>query len=1045
MSTPPEPPTDVPDEIAGVRLIERVRTAGPLAVYTGEDALGLRVRVYIALTAALGTSPGAEGFLLGVRDAARAQHSALVPFTTGGHAGDLVYAIAKETPGRSVDELLGRGGALAKERAMSIATTIADVLVTLERAGGRHGDLTPRRILLPGRGQVAIRPPKVLPASLEPRKARYQAPEEARGDAGDIRSDLYVLGLLLVEMLTGQSPVPGSGASAAASLAIGSIPTVADLVPAADAPLRAVLERLLAFEPGKRYGSASEAHAALEAASRGEMPLPPIPVVPAAREVADLIPVAAPLGDDRADTAPIAVDGVRPAQSAAAPGARSPSGTAAGPAPIRDEPTGAPALGGVSATRRGPGRLYVESRLGESLLELDDAVCIGWPENALDVLARPEPFDAAVLRVAPGVDADTLSALGDGVTVNGMPVTTHELAPGEVIEALRVRARYERAARGVLRAVARDVEPTSGAGKARAVTAIAVVGTLAVLAVAFLRIRAIEEHSGSAASADRAERQALVAARDAEASTITGPGKPVSQETAAQAAYQAARAAARRRAGETERARAALRDIARRYPGSAYGALAEIEAAELGARGGIPGAKDVEDLVAVAETDAAEGRLDDGLRKLRAFAEERLDTIEATIARRAIVRLEAEMDARVAADTAKYEAAIAAHDYPLAVRVMDRMLDYVPLAAKDRVLEDKRSVKRRMDAVLGGGGTTSGDAGPPTPPPREPRDPATEPPTPVRPPDGPTAEDGPPESAGPSRDEEAMTAFREARRAMDSGKDRDALSGFVEFLREYKDTPTGAKYDIEVRRRITSLAVGPAGVEELFRGTVERRERGRFRITYDFEDAEQLLDFRDVNAFEAPPRAAWSISAGAARAKGSGAFVLNASFRPDFLSVEVNVQPERAHDLGVIMFEADELRRYYLYTLQNSFFKLGKGDGREDFRENAIVLFGPGMWRDSPPDEIGFVRKCGSEEPKLPPGQAAKIKCGKAEEEVWMRFPGGRTVRGSAYGDQKYEFTGLTPGVFLVNSAGAFDELVIEGVPDPDWLAQRWRDLLNEL
>ena len=62
-----------------------------------------------------------------------------------------------------------------------------------------------------------------------------------------------------------------------------------------------------------------------------------------------------------------------------------------------------------------------------------------------------------------------------------------------------------------------------------------------------------------------------------------------------------------------------------------------------------------------------------------------------------------------------------------------------------------------------------------------------------------------------------------------------------------------------------------------------------------------------------------------------------------------------------------------------------------------------------------------------------------------MRFPGGRTIRGSAYGDKKYEFKGLSPAVFLVNSAGAFDKMVVEGIPDADWLAQRWKDLLEEL
>ncbi len=1025
------PPNDLPAEISGVRVGARVRSSGPLAVHTGEDSLGLAVRVHLVRAADLGQDPGPEGFLTAVRNATQAQHPALVPFTTGGRSGDLVYAIAKETAGRSVDELLGRGGALATERALSIATTIADVLVALERCGARHGDLTPRRILLPGRGQVAVRPPRLLPASLAPRKARYQAPEEARGEDGDIRSDLYVLGLLLVEMLTGSSPVPGSGASASASLAIGQLPGVTELLPHADDALRSVVARLLAFEPAGRFRSAAQAHAALSAAARGE-------VAPAPR---DDVPVAVPLADMRPETAPIASDALPERDAPRVPDAPAQPAARPGVAAVARPPMAVTTTG----RRRSPGRLYVESRLGESLLEIDAAVLIGWPEGALDVLARTEPFDGAVLRIEPEPEADVLHALTDGVLVNGAAVERHELAPGDTVTAPRLSARYERAARGVLRAASRTPEGGApGGGRARAVTAIAVVATVLVIALALTQAASVGKRTESADAALARQREALAGAEEEQARAISGPGRTISAEAAARSSYEAARAAARRRPAEVERIQAALRDVARKYPGTAYGVLAEIEAAELGVRRGGRATQEIDDLIALAETDASEGRLDAALTKLRAFAEERLYTIEAALARRAMVRLAAEMDARVAADTAKYETAVAAHEYPLALRVMNRMLDYVPRGERDRILAAKTDVRRRMDAVLGGGGTTSGDEGPPGGPPVAPPGGAGGA-TPVDPPGGAGVGDAPREPDTAERDAAALTAFRDARRALDSGKDRDALRGFVAFLREFKDTATGAKYDLEVRRRITSLATGAAGVEEIFHGKVERRARGRFRITYDFEDAEQMLDFRDVAAFEAPPRAQWNVISGAARAKGSGAFVLDANFRPEFLTVAVKVQPERAHDLGVIMFEAGEPRRYYLFTLQNSFFQLGKGSGREDFRENAIVLFGPGMWRDSPPDEIGFVRKCGSEEPKFEAGKQAKIKCGKSEDEVWMRFPGGRTVRGSAYGDTKYEFTGLTPGVFLVNSAGSFDELVVEGVPDADWLAQRWRDLLNEL
>src|SRR6185295_13975292 len=94
-----------------------------------------------------------------------------------------------------------------------------------------------------------------------------------------------------------------------------------------------------------------------------------------------------------------------------------------------------------------------------------------------------------------------------------------------------------------------------------------------------------------------------------------------------------------------------------------------------------------------------------------------------------------------------------------------------------------------------------------------------------------------------------------------------------------------------------------------------------------------------------------------------------------------------------------EVQRFYLYTLQNTFFTLGNNDPKP-FLENAIVLFGPNMWRDTLPGKLGFVRKCGSDDPPVRPNEQTPIRAGKTDDEVWMKFEGGRSIRGSAFGDQ---------------------------------------------
>ena len=480
--------------------------------------------------------------------------------------------------------------------------------------------------------------------------------------------------------------------------------------------------------------------------------------------------------------------------------------------------------------------------------------------------------------------------------------------------------------------------------------------------------------------------------------------------------------------------------MARDHPDSPWGRLAELAAADIGRRARRGTSEAIDRIVTEAETLAAEGEPGAALEDLRREADARRGTLAEQTLRRAAIRIGGEYETRVRRAEARARAALAAHDNRTALAAVTRALEFVTPDRKNELLALKRRIEDAMSGVVAadahrgdsggsssGGGETAaggrdGSGGEGT--------------APVEP-------EPPPDTA--AREDEAAKLFRTCKRQMDSGRHVEALSGLLRFLREFGDTEAGSKHDTEARRRITSLATGEAGIELLFRGEVSRADKGRYRVKYDFEDEEQMLDFRDVNAFAAPPRAEWSHVSGAPRAKGSGALVLDAKFRSDFLSVRVKIEPERAHDVGVMFLETGRSDRYYLFTIQNSWFTLGLGDDAEIFRENAIVLFGPDMWKDTPPGEAGFVRKAGTDEPTYRSGELIEVKAGKSDDQVWMRFPGGRTIRGSAYGDVRYEFDGLSPGVFVLNSSAAFDELIVEGIPDADWVAERWRAILSGL
>ncbi len=1036
---PPQPPT----QLAGFTVGDRVRARGVLAVHAGTNKLGVPVELHIVEEGALPAEYGVGEFLSTVRDATRARHESLAGYIDGGAEAGVVFAVARAAEGRTVDELLGRGGALANERALSIAASVADALGALEEVGLRHGDLTPRRIALPGRGDVLLKPPRLLPAGLAPRRARYQSPEEARGDRGDVRSDLFVLGLLLVEMLTAKSPVKGSGEQARAHLAGDHLRPVADLLAGRDPQLMRIVSTLLANDPDRRFQTAADAATALVAVAGGEavdealMPsdrpeTAPFMVLPAAATAPARSPEAA-----RGDRTARRDAKTAPQRKAAT---RKGGGTAATAA----QATGAP--GG-----RKPGRLFLKSRLGESRLEIDEDIHVGWPKSEVDVRASPEAWSGAAIRIERRDDADVLVPLLPGVTVGGEEVAECELHTGDVVEGPNLSGRYERGRRSALRAAAPPEDGTPDSPGMRRLVVGAIAGlTLVVVGFIAVRTKGILLENSGVDSARATAAAELARAKKAAAKSITGPAEGPGPERAAHAAFESARGLARRRPDEPETARKALERVATDHAGTAWGALARLEAMELGRRERTTRSTDLDKIIAEAEADAAEGALVDALRRLRRLADERPGTVDAGILRRAVVRLDGEIQAQIDGAAAAARVALAAQDFRAALEAVDGALEIAPFDRRETLTDLREQIDRAMNPSAGTGGGSTGSVNPPD---RNPPERGGDGPAPVRPPNGgesggTTAGGGDPVDTGPdpaARDKEADTLFKKSRRQMDSGKHAEALGGFTQFLREYADTPTGTKRDLEVRRRITSLAAGEAGIIKLFRGVVEKRERGRWRITYDFEDEEQMLDFRDVKAFQATPRAKWSHVSGGTRAKGSGAFMLDAKFKAEFLSMRVRIDPERAHDIGVMFFEHNVTNRFYLYTLQNSWFKLGKGPGAETFQENAIILFGPDMWRDTPPGEIGFVRKTGSEEPKFTPGEAVELKAGKSEGEVWLRFPGGRTIRGSAYGDVKYEFKGLSPAVFVLNSSGFFDDIVIEGVPDPDWVAERWRAILSEL
>jgi eukaryotic-like serine/threonine-protein kinase len=259
------------------RILDLLGAGGMGMVHRAEDQqLGLIVAVKV-----LRPELARDGLWIGrfkqeLLLARQVSHANVVRIHDIGIDGDLAFLTMDFVPGRSLGELLGAETRLAPERAVEIARQVALGLEAAHQAGVVHRDIKPRNVLVDETGgavRVAITDFGIarslagsgltLPGTIVGTLG-YLSPEQARGDSLDGRSDLYTLGILIYEMLTGRLPL--AGATVTEMLAQGRSGAARNLAWPDEVrpPLRAVVRRLLEPDAARRTQSAGEAVRDLE-------------------------------------------------------------------------------------------------------------------------------------------------------------------------------------------------------------------------------------------------------------------------------------------------------------------------------------------------------------------------------------------------------------------------------------------------------------------------------------------------------------------------------------------------------------------------------------------------------------------------------------------------------------------------------------------------------------------------------------------------------------------------------------------------------------
>ncbi len=260
------------------RIEKELGGGGMSRVFVAEEVRLARRVVIKVLPPEMAAGVSVERFEREIQLAAKLQHPHIVPLLTAGASGDLLYYIMPLIEGESLRAKLAHDRELPIGEAVRILREVTDALAHAHRQGIVHRDIKPDNVLLSGK-HALVTDFGVAKAVAESTGRNtltsmgvalgtpaYMAPEQAAADPNtDHRADIYAVGALAYEMLTGRQPFVGTSPQAVLAAQVTQAPEPVTqhrgTVPPA---LAALVMKCLEKKPADRFQSADEVHAQLE-------------------------------------------------------------------------------------------------------------------------------------------------------------------------------------------------------------------------------------------------------------------------------------------------------------------------------------------------------------------------------------------------------------------------------------------------------------------------------------------------------------------------------------------------------------------------------------------------------------------------------------------------------------------------------------------------------------------------------------------------------------------------------------------------------------
>lgn len=277
------------------RLEQQYGAGGMSVVYRAFDPLlGRMVAIKILRPSLTGDESFLARFRSEARNVANLNHPNIVTVYDVGQEGEAHYIVMEFIDGKDLKKLIKENGALPADRALNIAIQICKGIGFAHRSGLVHADVKPQNVLLAAqtpqsKGDIVkvtdFGIAQAFSGQTQPGERQavvwgsphYFAPEQARGEKPSPASDVYAIGVVLFEMLTGKLPYNGANQQELALAHLNApIPRVTDVNPSIPEALVEIVYKTMSKEPMQRYSMAGQLESVLETYQSQSRPRPPL-------------------------------------------------------------------------------------------------------------------------------------------------------------------------------------------------------------------------------------------------------------------------------------------------------------------------------------------------------------------------------------------------------------------------------------------------------------------------------------------------------------------------------------------------------------------------------------------------------------------------------------------------------------------------------------------------------------------------------------------------------------------------------------------------